>query len=64
MCKVMEKMVKERLMRKLEQDELLYEDQSGFRRGRSTTDNLLILERTISESFARKWRKDVYTYRF
>jgi hypothetical protein len=55
MCKVMEKMVKERLIWKLEQDKLLCEKQSGFRRGRSTTNNLLILERTISESFARKW---------
>jgi hypothetical protein len=41
MFKIMEKMVKEMLMWKLEQDELLYEDQSGFRRGRSTTDKTL-----------------------
>jgi hypothetical protein len=58
MCKVMEKMVKERLMWKLEYDEideLLCEKQSGFRRGRSGTDNLLILKGMISESFAGKW---------
>jgi hypothetical protein len=30
MCKITEKMVKEMLMWKLEQDELLYEDQSGL----------------------------------
>jgi len=53
-CKVIEKMVKERLMWKIENDKLLSENQNGFRKGRSTSDNLLILERTISESFSRK----------
>jgi Reverse transcriptase (RNA-dependent DNA polymerase) len=52
-CKVIEKMVKERFMWKLENDNILSENQNGFRKGRST-DNLPILKRTISGGFSKK----------
>jgi hypothetical protein len=49
-CKLMEKMEKERLMWRLEHDNLLCEILSGFRKGRL---DLLILERVILEGFSK-----------
>ncbi|GFY03556.1 putative RNA-directed DNA polymerase from transposon X-element [Trichonephila clavipes] len=50
----MERMVSARLMFHLESHNLLSPLQSGFRKSRSTTDNLLRLETSIREAFVKK----------
>ena len=50
LCKLMERMVNRRLLSYLEDRGLLHPMQSGFRRGRSTYDNLLALEHDIKGS--------------
>ncbi|GFT73322.1 probable RNA-directed DNA polymerase from transposon X-element [Trichonephila clavipes] len=52
--KLMERMVSARLMFHLESHNLLSPLQSGFRKSRSTTDNLLRLETSIREAFVKK----------
>ncbi|GFT36083.1 RNA-directed DNA polymerase from mobile element jockey [Trichonephila clavipes] len=52
--KLMERMVSARLMFHLESHNLLSPLQSGFRKSRSTTDNLLQLETSIREAFVKK----------
>ena len=49
LCKILEKIVNNRLVCILEQRKLIspWQRQSGFRRGRSTTDNILMLEANI-----------------
>ena len=54
LCKVMERMVKSRLMFQLESRGLLCGHQSGFRRGRSALDHVVNLESNVNEAFARK----------
>ena len=54
LCKVMERMVKRRLLFVLEAKGLLGDEQSGFRTYRSTMDHLTHLEHCISEAFAKK----------
>ena len=54
LCKVMERMVKRRLLFVLEAKGLLGDEQSGFRKYRSTMDHLTHLEHCISEAFAKK----------
>ena len=54
LCKVMERMIKRRLLFVLEARGLLSVEQSGFRKHRSTMDHLTNLEHCISEAFANK----------
>ena len=53
-CKVMEKMINNRLMWHLENNGLLSSYQFGFRKGRSTLDALLKLSNEIQQGFARQ----------
>lgn len=52
-CKLMEKIVNRRLIWLLEKRGLLAKEQSGFRTGRSTVDNLAVLEAEVLNSFVR-----------
>ena len=54
MCKVMERMVNERLVYFLESNSCLSPYQSGYRKTRSTLCNLLKLETSIREAFVRR----------
>lgn len=53
-CKVMERMVKRRLIFYLDAKGVLGDQQSGFRKYRGTMDHLTHLEHCISEAFAKK----------
>ena len=53
-CKVMERMVNNRLIWYLERNKLITPTQSGFRKGRSTTDQLVRLESFVREAFIQK----------
>ncbi|GBN27805.1 RNA-directed DNA polymerase from mobile element jockey [Araneus ventricosus] len=54
LCKLLERMVNRRLIYFLERNNLLNQNQSGFRRGRSTLDNLLALETDIRLAFLQR----------
>ncbi|GFQ65323.1 putative RNA-directed DNA polymerase from transposon X-element [Trichonephila clavata] len=54
LSKLMERTVSARLMFHLESHNLLSPLQSGFRKSRSTTDNLIRLETSIREAFVKK----------
>ncbi|GFX51301.1 probable RNA-directed DNA polymerase from transposon X-element [Trichonephila clavipes] len=54
LSKLMERIVSARLMFHLESHNLLSPLQNGFRKSRSTTDNLLRLETAIREAFVKK----------
>ena len=54
LCKVMERMVKCRLMFQLESQGLLCAQQSGFRGCRSALDHVVNLESNVNEAFASK----------
>ncbi|KAJ3666828.1 hypothetical protein Zmor_002258 [Zophobas morio] len=54
MCKLMEKMINRRLVWYLEKEHLLNIHQSGFRKLRSTADNIINLESEIREAFANR----------
>ncbi|GFR02022.1 RNase H domain-containing protein [Trichonephila clavata] len=54
LSKLMERIVSARLMFHLESHNLLSPLQSGFRKSRSTTDNLIRLETSIREAFVKK----------
>ncbi|GFV50298.1 putative RNA-directed DNA polymerase from transposon X-element [Trichonephila clavipes] len=54
LSKLMERIVSARLMFHLKSHNLLSPLQSGFRKSRSTTDNLLWLETSIREAFVKK----------
>ena len=54
LCKLLEKMVNSRLVYILETNNMISSWQSGFRRGRSTIDNILALETNIRNSFLRQ----------
>ncbi|GFX98903.1 putative RNA-directed DNA polymerase from transposon X-element [Trichonephila clavipes] len=54
LSKLMERIVSARLMFRLESHNLLSPLQNGFRKSRSTTDNLLRLETSIREAFVKK----------
>ncbi|GBN82501.1 putative RNA-directed DNA polymerase from transposon X-element, partial [Araneus ventricosus] len=54
LCKLLEKMINCRLMYFLETNNLLHPFQSGFRRGRSTLDNILSLETDIRLAFLQR----------
>jgi len=53
-CKVMERMVNNRLVWYLERNKLITPMPSGFRKGRSTTDQLVRLETFAREAFIQK----------
>lgn len=53
LCKTFERMVNNRLTWYLESNNILTELQSGFRKGRSTTDQLVRLESFVREAFVR-----------
>ena len=54
LCKLMEKLVNKRLMWFLEKNNLLSKHQCGYRKGRSTTDQLIRLETFIRNAFLRE----------
>jgi len=54
LCKVVERMINGRLVWYLEKSKLITNMQSGFRKQRSTTDNLVRLETSIPEAFVQK----------
>ena len=56
-CKLMEKLVAERLRWYLEKNNLINILQSGFRSRRRTTDHLLRLHDAIAESFLKVYEK-------
>ncbi|GBO36961.1 hypothetical protein AVEN_197830-1 [Araneus ventricosus] len=54
LCKTFERMVNARLIFELEKQGCIPPLQSGFRRGRSTFDNLVLLETQIRNAFVRR----------
>ncbi|KAL2077950.1 hypothetical protein ACEWY4_025635 [Coilia grayii] len=54
MCKLMERMVTDRLVHFLEVKGALVDHQSGFRKGRGTMDNIVALDCEIKRAFANK----------
>jgi len=53
-CKIMECMINNRLVWYLEKNKIITRAQSGFRKGRSTTDQLARLESFVREAFIQK----------
>ncbi|GFT57957.1 probable RNA-directed DNA polymerase from transposon X-element [Trichonephila clavipes] len=53
-CKTFERMINTRLVYVLEKEKLISPLQSGFRKGRSTLDNLVFLESQIRDAFVRR----------
>jgi len=53
-CKVMERMINNRLVWYLEHNKILTKMQCGFRRQRSTNDHLVRLESFVREAFAQQ----------
>ncbi|GFX57794.1 putative RNA-directed DNA polymerase from transposon X-element [Trichonephila clavipes] len=53
-CKTFERMVNTRLVYVLEKEKCISPLQSGFRKGRSTHDNLVFLESQIRDAFVRR----------
>ena len=63
LCKTMERMVNSRLTWYLERHVVITEHQSGFRRRRSTVDNLVTLETLIRDAFVgRKHSVSIFFY--
>ncbi|GBM28382.1 putative RNA-directed DNA polymerase from transposon X-element, partial [Araneus ventricosus] len=54
LCKTLERMVNARLLYELEKQGCIPPLQSGFRRGRSTVDNLVLLETQIRNAFVNR----------
>uniref|UniRef100_A0A8C2KZI6 Uncharacterized protein n=1 Tax=Cyprinus carpio TaxID=7962 RepID=A0A8C2KZI6_CYPCA len=54
LCKIMERMVTDRLVYMLEKQEFFVPYQSGFRTGRSTMDSVLVLDLDIRRAMANK----------
>ena len=54
LCKLLERMVNDRLMWQLEHDRVLHPTQYGFRKGRSCPDALARIDSYINQAFARK----------
>jgi hypothetical protein len=54
LCKVLERIVNKRLVYILEERNLLPSQQNGFRKNRSTTDVLTILENNIAEAIKKR----------
>jgi len=53
-CKVMERILNNRLVWYLERNKIITPTQSGFRKSRSTTDQLVCLESFVREAFIQK----------
>ena len=53
LCKIMERIINTRLVWFLEKNNILTKYQSGFRKGRTTTDQLIRLESFIRDSFLK-----------
>ncbi|GFU21415.1 probable RNA-directed DNA polymerase from transposon X-element [Trichonephila clavipes] len=53
-CKTFERMVNNRFVYVLEKEKLISSLQSGFRKGRSTLDNIVFLESQIRDAFVRR----------
>ena len=53
LCKTMERMINTKLVWFLEKNNILTQYQSGFRKGRTTTDQLIRLESFIRDSFLK-----------
>jgi len=53
-CKIMERMINNRLVWYLERHKIITHAQSGFHKGRSTTDQLVCLESFVREAFIHK----------
>ena len=62
LCKTMERMINTRLVWFLEKNDILTKYQSGFRKGRTTTDQLIKLESFIRDSFL-KGNHEVFVFR-
>ena len=63
LCKTMERMVNSRLTWYLERHMVITEHQSGFRRRKSTVDNLVTLETSIRDAFVgRKHLVSIFFY--
>jgi len=54
LCKLLEKMINNRLIHYLEKNHCISPFQSGFRKGRSTIDNILLLETSVRNAFLRR----------
>ncbi|GBN93994.1 putative RNA-directed DNA polymerase from transposon X-element [Araneus ventricosus] len=54
LCKLLERMINRRLIYYLDTNKSLHPSQSGFRKGRSTIDNLLALETDVRLSFLQR----------
>ncbi|GBO29232.1 putative RNA-directed DNA polymerase from transposon X-element [Araneus ventricosus] len=54
LCKTFERMINVRLLYEIEKNECISPYQSGFRRGRSTIDNLIHLDSQIRNAFVRR----------
>lgn len=54
LCKLLERMVNRRLVWYLERNQILVDQQYGFRRGRSTMDSVFVLDNYIKEGFKKK----------
>ena len=54
LCKIMERMISDRLVDKLEKSDFFVTHQSGFRKGPSTMDAVLSLDMDIKKTIANK----------
>ncbi|GFX53103.1 probable RNA-directed DNA polymerase from transposon X-element [Trichonephila clavipes] len=54
LCKTLERMVNARLVYQLEKNRCIPLYQSGFRKGRSTLDNIIMLENKVRHAFVRR----------
>ncbi|GFT07900.1 probable RNA-directed DNA polymerase from transposon X-element [Trichonephila clavipes] len=54
LCKTLERMVNARLVYQLEKNRCIPLFQSGFRKGRSTLDNIIMLENKVRNAFVRR----------
>lgn len=54
MCKMMEKMINNRLLWKIEKNCIISDNQNGFRRNRNTMDNIMKIQTEICNTLARK----------
>ncbi|GFS70678.1 putative RNA-directed DNA polymerase from transposon X-element [Nephila pilipes] len=54
LCKTLERMVNARPVYQLEKNQYIPPFQSGFRKGKSTADNILLLESQIRSAFLRR----------
>ncbi|GFW07812.1 putative RNA-directed DNA polymerase from transposon X-element [Trichonephila clavipes] len=59
LCKTLERMVNSRLVYQLEKNKCIPLFQSGFRKGRSTLDNIITLENKIRNAFASLYVDDL-----